>query len=122
MTSLPICAETSDIQGGRSGAPMIYWHRELPPLRAEAIGEHTLEATSDRVPGTLIHRDELWEQCYEDLMEQVRQRLQQEITRLGGSCAHVLSESVDSRHDGASNEAWLHGCFTYVLYREPIKP
>jgi hypothetical protein len=98
---------------------MVYWHRELPPLRAEPIGEHMLEATSRRVPGTLLHRDKLWEQCYDDLMRQARQRLEQEVRRQGGSCAHVLSESVDSRHDGASNEAWLHGCFTYVLYREP---
>ena len=30
---------------------VLYWHRELPPLTAEAIGEHILEATSRRVPG-----------------------------------------------------------------------
>ena len=24
----------------------IYWHRELPPLNAELLGEHVLEATS----------------------------------------------------------------------------
>ena len=117
MTFRQMSAETSDANGGGSGAAVIYWHRELPPLSAEAMGEHTLEATSHRAPGTLVHRDELWEQCYEDLMKQARQRLRQEVARLGGSCAHVLSESVDSRHDGAANEAWLHGRFTYVLYR-----
>ena len=31
----------------------VYWHRELPPLDAEPIGVHTLEATSSRVSGTL---------------------------------------------------------------------
>jgi hypothetical protein len=30
----------------------IYWHRELPPRRAEAVAAHTLEAVSDRVHGT----------------------------------------------------------------------
>jgi hypothetical protein len=97
---------------------IIYWHRELPPFDAEAMGEHVVEAASGRVPGTLAHRDELWSQCYEDLMAQVRIRLQQEVARLGGSYAHVLNESVDSKHDDISGEAWLHGRFTYMLYRQ----
>jgi hypothetical protein len=71
------------------------------------------------VPGTLAQRDELWDRCYEDLMAQARTRLEQEIIRLGGNYAHVLSESVDSRHDGASGETWLHGSFVYMLYCEP---
>jgi hypothetical protein len=54
-------------------------------------------------------------------MRVAEQRLQQEIPRLGGTCAHVLNESVDSRHDGATNEAWLHGRFTYVVYRDLIR-
>jgi hypothetical protein len=95
----------------------IYWHHELPPIGAEAIGEHIVEAASGRVPGTLAHRDELWTQCYDDLMAQVRMRLSEEIIRLGGDCAHVLSESVDSKHDPATGEAWLHGRFSYMLFR-----
>jgi hypothetical protein len=101
-------------------AGSIYWHRELPPFDAEAMGEHIVEATSLRVPGTLAHRDELWDRCYEDLMAEARARLQQEIIRLGGHYAHVLNESVDSRHDSAANESWLHGRFTYMLYRLPV--
>lgn len=97
----------------------IYWHSELPPLDAEAMGEHIVEATSGRVPGTIAHRDDLWERCYEELMVEARTRLEQEITRLGGSYAHVLSESTDSRHDGATGESWLHGRFAYMLYRQP---
>jgi hypothetical protein len=100
---------------------MIYWHRELPPAEAEPMGEHTVEATSARVPTTLAHRDELWNRCYEDLMAQSRARLEQEVVRLGGSDAHVLNESVDSRHDDIKGESWLHGCFTYMLYRESDK-
>lgn len=99
--------------------PVVFWHRELPPLQAEAIGEHVLEATSQHVPGTLAHRDEIWDQCYADLMAQTRRRLVQEIDRLGGDFAHVLRESVDSRHDEARGEAWLRGRFTYMLYRLP---
>jgi hypothetical protein len=94
----------------------IYWHRELPPLAASIVGEHTIEATSSRVVGTLTHRSEIWDRCYEDLMNQTRARLQQEIARLGGAYAHVIGESIDPRRDDAKNEAWLHGVFTYVLY------
>jgi hypothetical protein len=96
---------------------IVYWHRELPPLAAEVMGEHMVEATSGRVPGTLAHRDELWNKCLDDLMARTRSRLEQEVLRLGGNYAHVLTESVDSKHDDASTETWLHGRFTYVLYR-----
>lgn len=83
------------------------------------MGEHTVEATSGRVPGTLVHRDELWDRCHDELMAQTRARLEQEVTRLGGHYAHVLNESIESRHEEASGEGWLHGRFTYMLYRLP---
>ena len=109
--------DTNDEMGTKE--KIVYWHSELPPLAAEAMGEYTVEATSGRVPGTLAHRDELWNHCFEDLMAQVRSRLAQEVLRLGGNYAHVLSESVDSKHDDRNGEAWLHGRFTYMLYRRP---
>lgn len=83
------------------------------------MAEHVVEATSGRVPGTLLHRDELWDRCYKDLMAQAGSRLKQEVARLRGHFAHVLDESIDSRHDEATGEAWLHGRFTYMLYRWP---
>ena len=95
----------------------IYWHRELPPLNAEIIGEHVLEATSTRLAGSLAHRGELWDRAYRELMENAQIRMTQEIHRLGGHYAHVLDESIDSRHDDATGEAWLYGRFTYTLYR-----
>ncbi len=95
----------------------VFWHRDLPPLDADVADEHTVEAVSLRVPGTIAHRDELWDRCYADLMTQTGRRLEQEIARLGGHYAHVRDESIDSRHDDALNETWLHGRFTYVLYR-----
>ena len=97
----------------------IYWHRELPPLDAELMGEHTIEASSGRIPGRIAYRDEIWDRCYLELMAETHRRLEQEIARLGGDCAHVLHESIDSRHDDASREAWLHGRFTYALYKRP---
>jgi hypothetical protein len=97
----------------------IYWHRELPPLSADVIGEHVVEAVSSRVHNTLSHRDDLWDRCYGELMDAAQARLTQEISRLGGDCAHVLREAVDTRHDDASGEMWLRGRFTYVLYRVP---
>ena len=100
----------------------LYWHRELPPPSAEVVGEHTVEATSGRVPGTISHRDEIWDRCYEDLMTQARQRLEQEIARLGGHYAHIIDESIDPRRDDSRGEAWLHGRFTYVLFRAPQVP
>ena len=96
---------------------LVFWHRELPPSDAEAIGEHTLEAASGRVPDTIAHRDELWNRCNDELMANTNDRLRHEIARLGGRYAHVLDESIDTKHDPRTGEAWLHGCFTYMLYR-----
>ena len=98
---------------------ILYWHRELPPIDAVLLGEHTIEATSGRVEGTLAHRDELWDRCYDDLMSRTRVRLEQEVTRLGGHYTHVLDEVIESKHDDATGETWLPGVFTYLLYRQP---
>ncbi len=95
---------------------MIFWHCELPPLNAELMSEHTIEAISGRVAGTISHRDELWGRCYEELMGNAHVRLEQEVTRLGGRYAHVHDESIDVRHDNASSETWLHGTFSCMLY------
>lgn len=99
---------------------VFYWHRDLPPASADVIGEHSLEASSRPVPGTLNHRDELWKECYADLLVNAEERLRQEVRRLGGEYAHVLDEWIDSRHDDATGEAWLSGRFKYTLYRRPV--
>ena len=103
----------------KSDAKIVYWHRELPPLDADLVAEHTVEANSSRVPGTIAHRDELWDQCYRELMANAEIRLVQEIARLGGHFAHVHDEAIDPKHDNAAGEAWLHGRFSYMLYRRP---
>jgi hypothetical protein len=98
-------------------ARIVYWHRELPPLEAELVAEHIVEASSSRVSGRLAHRDELWDQCYRELMANAESRLVQEVARLGGHFAHVHDEAIDPKHDDAAGEAWLHGRFSYMLYR-----
>lgn len=107
---------------GTAPPKVVYWHRELPPLGADPISEHVLEAVSSRVPGTIAHRDDLWHICYDDLMRQTHARLEQEIARLAGDYAHVVDESIDTRHDDAKGEAWLRGRFKYVLYRQAAAP
>ncbi len=99
---------------------IVYWHRDLPPVNAELMAEHTVEATSSRVAGTISHRDELWDRCYQELMANTQIRLVQEIARFGGHYAHVYDEAIDVRHDEAAGEAWLHGRFSYMVYRRPL--
>lgn len=96
--------------------PVVYWHGDLPPLDATWVSEHTLEACSSRVPGTIAFRDALWDRCYEELMAKAEGRLIQEIRRLGGRCAHVHDEVIEPRRDAGTGEAWLYGRFGYVLY------
>lgn len=100
-----------------TAAPIVYWHRELPPLDADLVAEHTIESDSGRVAGTLAHRDALWDQCYRELMANTTTRLIEEVARLGGDYAHVNDEAIDPKHDDAAGEVWLHGRFTYMLYR-----
>ena len=97
--------------------PQIFWHRQLPPPDAEPVGEHVLEATSGRVPATIDGADALWDCCRRELAAETCRRFEAEIARLGGRYAHVLDEYVETRHDPATGEAWLHGQYTYMLYR-----
>jgi hypothetical protein len=101
-------------------ANAVFWHRDLPPLDAELLGgEHIVEASSKRVKGDLAHRNALWDECYDDLMARARDRLVQEVARLGGHYAHVLEEFVESRRNDVTGESWLQGRFFYVLLRRP---
>jgi hypothetical protein len=98
---------------------IVYWHRELPPLEAEPLTEHTVEAVSSRVSGKIAHRDELWHRCHAELMTAAESRLAQEVARLGGDFAHVHDEAIEPRHDDATGQGWLRGRFGYMLYRRP---
>jgi hypothetical protein len=100
-----------------SDEKVVYWHRELPPLNTETIGEHEVEATSAHVKGDLDDRGALWDQCHDSLMARLEDRLRQEISRLGGDYAHVTEESIESHRDDATGESWLRGRLNYSLLR-----
>jgi hypothetical protein len=97
----------------------VFWHRQLPPLTAESMAEHTIEADSEHVAGSFVHGDEVWARCYDDLMARTETRLLQEIARLSGDYAHVHDEYIVPKHNDATGESWLHGRFTYMLYCRP---
>jgi hypothetical protein len=70
------------------------------------------------VPGVFTHRDDrLWLNCEQDLAHNASLRLDQEVRRLGGRCARIVDERVAPKFDEARGEAWLHGSYTYMLYR-----
>lgn len=100
-------------------APRVFWHRQLPPLTAELMAEHTVEADSGHVAGAFVHDNELWGRSYADLMARAEARVIQEIARLGGDFAHIHDEAIVPKHNAARGESWLHGRFTYTLYRRP---
>ena len=54
-------------------------------------------------------------------MATAESRQVQEVAHLGGDFAHVHDEQIDARHDDAAGEGWLHGRFSYMLYRLPLK-
>ena len=103
-------------------ADLIYWRRELPPLSEQLEGEHEITADSERVHASWADRDTLWGRCYQDLMARARERIIQEVLRLGGSCAHVLDEAVTMKRDDRTEEFWLAGRFRYVMYVHPPAP
>lgn len=110
----------ADLMGGEAGmGQVVFWHRDLPPIEAEPLGEHVVEAASGRVAGRLDRHGDPGGRCFRELMAAAADRLGQEVMRLGGTCAHVLDEAIDSRHDDRTGEAWLAGRFTYMLYRRP---
>jgi hypothetical protein len=120
MATAAILEDASHVNTTAQRQPkVVYWYRELPPLGAEAIADHTIEANSGRIAGTLARRDELWACCYRELMANAEKRVVQEVARLGGQYAHVHEESISPRRNDAAGETWLHGQFTYMLLGRP---
>ncbi len=100
-------------------SPELFWHRKLPPINAELMGEHTVEAVSTRVSGRLAQGDRMWGTCYDSLIKATEERVHQELLRLGGDYAHIVRESIDIKHDMHTYEGWLHGQFDYEMYKKP---
>jgi len=65
----------------------------------------------------IVRYGDLWDRCYASLMAHTTDRLVQEVARLGGHYAHVLDEHIDSKRDDRTDESWLQGRFSYVLYK-----
>lgn len=105
-----------------SPTKLVFFRRELPPLREDTAGEFVVEATSLKVPNTSLGKEELWTHCYDDLMANAALRIGQEVVRLHGSCAHVVDEQIEPKVSYELGEAWLAGTFTCVLYRHPSRP
>ena len=98
------------------GEKLVYWRRELPPLGETPAGESSIEANSrPLVIGS--PPEELWVKGAEELLKAAMQRIEQEVRRQGGSCAHIIDEQIESKADYATDKMWLHGRYTYVLYR-----
>lgn len=95
---------------------IVYFRRELPPLSEAIEGEHVVEADSPHVPLS-PHHDDVWEQCSEPLIAELVHRMEQEVRRQGGSCAHVVDEEVEPHIDYSTSTMWLRGRYTYVMYR-----
>ena len=100
-------------------AQIVCWRRELPPLSEQIEGEHEVTATSERIHASWAERDALWGRCTDSLMARARERITQEVLRLGGTCAHVVDEAVTSRRDDGAEEFWLEGRFSFVMYVHP---
>lgn len=94
----------------------VYFRRELPPLSESIEGEHVVEADSPHVPLS-PHHDDVWTTCNEPLLAELVHRIEQELVRQGGSCAHVVDEVVEPHIDYATSTMWLRGRYTYVMYR-----
>lgn len=50
---------------------------------------------------------------------ETRRYTEEVLATLGGHYAHVNDEAISPKHDDAAGEVWLHGRFTYILYRRP---
>jgi hypothetical protein len=98
---------------------VVYWRRDLPPLSEQVEGAHEIEADSPHVEHGDGPRDAMWGTCYRQLMTEAERRIGQEVERLGGSCAHVVDETVTARVDDALGTFWLRGRFRYVMYVHP---
>jgi len=102
---------------------IVYWRRELPPLHDQIEAEHEIESDSPAVHyDSGPARQLLWGACYPKLLDSAEARMAQEVTRLGGSCVHVVDEVITAKVDDANAMFSLHGRFRYVMYVHPVEP
>jgi hypothetical protein len=53
------------------------------------------------------------------LITEAERVIGQEVARLGGSCAHVVEETIKSKIDDVARTFELRGAFRFILYRHP---
>lgn len=94
----------------------IFWYHELPPLSAQVLDTHVLEAQSDPIPWRFADRETLWAESQPSLDAAVRERLTQELDRLGAAYAHVVDEHIEEHTDPATATFELRGRYDYVAY------
>lgn len=97
----------------------IYWFRNLPPLEDTAGQEYEISANSDSIAYDYARRNELWSECRQSLNANLAHRIQQEITRMGGHCAHIIAEHITPKVDHHNQMFRLEGRYTYELYFAP---
>jgi hypothetical protein len=119
MKSTREAGERLPLKANSVAPRVVYWHHELPPLGAEIEDEHALDATSNRVPLSMTHHDQLWGECRQALTRAVEARLTQEVARQKGLFAHIVDEHVEPKINHASSEYWLEGRYTYLMYIRP---
>lgn len=95
---------------------LVYWRRELPPLGESIGGECMVEADSPPVALDAPH-EHFWQECSAALESAAITRIEQELHRQGGCSAHVLDEQIQPKTDYSAGTTWLHGRYTYVMYR-----
>lgn len=97
----------------------IFWHRDLPPEGARPLGSHELEANSPPTTWRYGDRDALWAEHQPLLDAAVRQRLTQELDRLGADFAHVVEEHVEAHIEVNAGTFELRGRYGYVALAAP---
>ena len=100
-------------------AKRVYWHQELPPLADRIESEHELVAKSDEAALSMGDRHDLWGHVYPSLRANIESRLEQEVQRQGGDCAHVVHEEITEHEDFAKSVYYLQARIEYVLYLPP---
>ncbi len=95
----------------------LFWHRDLPPVGATPLPVELLEAHSTPVPFHWAGRETHWVEARPDYDRIVRERLLQELDRLGADFAHIVDEHIEEHVDATTQTFTLRGNVRYIPYR-----
>ena len=97
---------------------IVYFDDVLPPADAQPAAVVRVAVDSRHVSGALAEGGRSWWTCHDELTTLARERIAHEVKRRGVRYARVYSECLETRQSQSTGEAWLHGRFDCVLYRE----